>query len=142
MDFSKLNTKADAEAGSLLHFRHPQLGHLLYTGEGADEYGRLADADKPHMAVTARVRGLESDVVRERSRAANASALTGMSDDDAYDYAIALVIELNGVYDGEKKVEATPEGLRWFFGRSDNLGVQVIRHAQDRANFFRAASTA
>jgi hypothetical protein len=140
MDFSKLNTKADAEAGSILHFVHPQLGHPLYTGEGADEYGRLIDSKKPHSPVTAKVRGIESDVVRERARQVNAAGVSGLSDDDSYGFAASLVIELNGVYDGDRKIEATPDGLRWFFGRAENLGVQVIRHAQDRTNFFKAAS--
>lgn len=140
MDFNKINTKADAEAGSTLHFKHPQLGHALYTGEGADDHGRLVNKKLPHAPVTALVRGLESDRIRNYQRDTSTKRLLDNDDEDRFGLAIALVIELNGVADGDRVLTASEADLRWFFGRSDYLAVQVVNHAQDRANFFKSAS--
>jgi hypothetical protein len=140
MDFSKLDTKADAEAGSFVHFTHPQLRHYLYTGDGANEFGELINEDLAHEAVGALVRGMESDKARAVIAKSNARSAKGDTEESGIDLAVALVIELRGVTNGEKPVKSDEKDLRWFFGRSDDFAVQVINHARNRRNFFNAAS--
>jgi hypothetical protein len=141
MDFDKLNTKADAEAGALLHYTHPQLGHPLYTGEGSDEYGRLVDPSLEHIAVQALVRGTESDVVRAAVSRSGSNTLKGVADDkEAYAFAASLIIELFGVVRDGKPVKAAPADIRWFFGRSEDFALQTINFAKERSNFFGASS--
>lgn len=136
MDFDAINTKADAERGAKLHFTHPQLGHLLYTGEGADAAGRLIDATKAEP-VFAIVRGLESPAIREKLKAVNAAKALGAGDDKSgFDLAIALVISLHGVTRGGNPVAADRDGLEWLFGKSEHFAAQVINFAGVSANFF------
>lgn len=137
MDFNIINTKADADRGSVLHYVHPQTRHPLYTGEGADEMGRLVDSSKPHEKVTAHVLGLESDRVREEAkRIQKAVAKTGAHDDSGYRFAASLITELNGVFDGDRKIGASVDDLKWFFQRSEDFATQTIEFAKDSENFF------
>lgn len=137
MDFTTLDTKQDAEKGALLHFKHPQNGHLLYTGEGADSFGRLADKNKPHEAVTAIVRGMESQAAQDVSVAAQKRIMAGEDGEGhEYDLAIALVAEINGVERDGKPIKADRDGLMWFYGRSEGFAVQVMQFAGKSANFF------
>lgn len=141
MDFSTINTKADAEEGAILHFTHPQLGHLLYTGKGADARGVLVNADLPHEAVTARVRGMESATVRaEAQRMSKVRLKTGNTDDEGLNFLCSLIVEINGVTNGQRVITATTADLKWFFGRADDLAKQVLNFAQEASNFFRDAS--
>lgn len=141
MDFSTINTKADAEEGAILHFTHPQLGHLLYTGKGADARGVLVNADLPHEAVTARVRGTESTTVQsEIQRRERLRLKTGKTDDVGMKFLCSLIIEINGATDGQRVLTANPADMEWFFGRSDNLAKQVLNFAQEASNFFKDAS--
>lgn len=141
MDFSTINAKADAEEGAILHFTHPQLGHPLYTGEGADKLGVLINADLPHEPVTALVRGMESASVRaEAIRMEKVRVKTGKNDEAGMNFLCSLIIEISGVMDGKRAITATPADLKWFFGRSDDLGKQVLTFAQEASNFFKDAS--
>lgn len=140
MDFSTINTAADADKGAILHFKHPQTGHLLYSGEGADKFGRLVNKNKPHEAVTARVLGGESQAMANALKDAQKRA---MKDPEAatdpahrFDMAIALVTELHGVKDGKKDIKADRDGLTWLFERSENFAVQVVQFSGNSANFF------
>ena len=140
MDFSNINTAADADKGAILHFKHPQSGHLLYTGKGADEFGRLADKSLPYEAVTARVRGLESQAMSNAIKSAEQRLMkspdAANDPEHRFDTAIALVTELHGVMDGKRVLAASRDDLKWLFERSENLAVQVVQFAGDSANFF------
>lgn len=142
MDFNIIDTKADADRGSILHFVHPQTRHPLYTGDGADKLGRLVDPSKPHEKVTARVLGFESERVRqEAKRVQKAAAKAGAHDDSGYHFAASLITELNGVFDGERKIGTSFEDLKWFFKRSEDFVTQTIEHAKDAENFFAEPSS-
>lgn len=140
MDFDKLNTKADAEAGALLHYLHPQLRHPLYTGEGADEFGRLVDPSKDHTAVEGLIRGTESDIVRAAASRTGARMMRGDGDGEEFEFAINLIVELRGIQRNGKTVVNSREDIIWFFRRSEDFALQTINFAKDRANFFGAAS--
>lgn len=144
MDFSNIDTKRDASAGAWLHFRHPQLGHPLYTGEGVDETGKLIDSTKEHAKVQALVAGIESQRAKEAAAAMNKLLMKDPeavdNGDNSFDHAIALVIEIEGVQNGERTITASREDLLWFFKRSDDLAVQVLQFAGNSANFFKPKS--
>ena len=145
MDFTKLNTKKHAERGAWLHLRHPVGDFLLYTGDGADENGRLVDAAKDHKPVRVRIRGQESPTFREAMQRINANKIAEMSPAEAEqttkEVACALVIEFDGVEKDGKPLEPTKENLMAFFDQSDGLVVQVVEFAREARNFFNAAST-
>ena len=144
MDFSKLETKIGAEKGAELHLRHPALGHLLYTGKGADENGKLIDAKQEPQKVFVMVRGTESPTVQAQARDLQASILKngGISNEDkeiGLAFASSLVISMHGIEKEGKPMEATEENKRDFFLQSDGLVEQVVKFAQNRANFFNPA---
>ncbi|MFY0661315.1 MAG: hypothetical protein JXR15_12545 [Shimia sp.] len=144
MDFSKLETKTGAEKGAKLHLRHPALGHLLYSGKGADENGKLIDAAKDAQKVFLMVRGTESPTVQKQARDLQASILKNgdISDEEkevGLAFASSLVISMHGLEKGGKTMEATEENKREFLLLSDGLVEQVVQFAQSRANFFNPA---
>lgn len=139
MDFSTINTAADAELGTELHLRHPQLGHFLYTGEGASKTGELSDKGKKHEPVIVGVRGMESDTVQSGVTGARKRAMKGVAMDEekaGLDLVVSLVTHISGVFDGKRKITTAPDDLRWFFGRSDNFIRQVMDFAKEPAHFF------
>ena len=147
MDISALDTKGAAERGASLHLKHPALGHLLYSGEGADpRTGKLVDKDKPHEACCAVIRGIESTTVRKAMRAQEKAALAGGDpteelEEKGLEYVCLLVIDFTGLTDGGKPLKATDANKRKFFAQSDDLVLQVLDFAKERANFFNSGST-
>ena len=144
MDFTKLNTKESAERGAWLHLHHPSGDYPLYTGEGADDFGRLVDASKDHKPVRVRIRGHESQTFRSAMHRINADKIADMSPAEAEkitkEVACALVIEFDGIEKDGSPMEATHENLMAFFSQSDALVMQVIDFAKEARNFFSAAS--
>ncbi len=140
MDFSKIDTAADAQEGAILHFVHPQLRHPLYTGPGANEYGIVIDKKLAHEPVTALVRGMDSGVVRaEATRMEKVRLRNGKADDAALTFLRSLIIELNGISDGERKITTSEKDLKWLFDRADDMGKQVLAFAAEASNFFKGA---
>ena len=82
MDFEQFDTATDAAKGSILHLKHPQLDHPLYTGDGADEVGRLVGKKAKATAVTALVYGVESQCVQDAVAAIKKAAANGDDIDD------------------------------------------------------------
>lgn len=147
MDFSKINTRKDADAGSWMHLRHPQLGHLLYSGEGADADGRLTDVNAPHEACELLIRGMDSSYVRERVRKREARKLRndGNAEEDALALAVDLVMDARGIWrsvDPPARLKVDEEGIRWLYGLAEDFAVQAVQYARDSVNYFGAASTA
>lgn len=138
MDFAKLNTRADAERGAWLHFTHPQLGHALYTGPGADEHGRLVNPELDHVKAEAKIKGVESEVVRAKLRTLQGARKQDEADDDKF--VASLVVELRGVTSGDRALTAAEADVLWLFGRSQAFKGQVLQFALEPSNFFGAAS--
>jgi len=145
MKLTSLETKTGASKGAFLHLRHPALGHLLYTGEGADEVGRAVDKTKAEK-VGCDVLGMESERVREKAREIQRRKMKDPDDAEAeeqgLEFVASLVTGFHGLFDGDgKPLPATPEGKRQFFEMSDDLVNQVMKFAGERANFWKGAST-
>jgi hypothetical protein len=142
MKLSALNTKAGAENGAWLHLRHPvkEYNHLLYEGPGADEYGRLIDAEKEHRPVRLLVRGAESETVRAERHAIEAERLDGKvitAEEEGLRLVCSMVIEFQGLMDSTgAPLKADDKTKREFFDQSDGLVVQVVDFARQGANFF------
>lgn len=134
--FARMNTKADATRGAWLHLAHPQLGHPLHTGTGADDHGRVAD-EVSAVKSELKVRGVESDVVRSRLKAMQAKKTTDAEDDK---FVASLVIEARGISNGERDISAAEADILWLFERSVSFKSQVMAFALDPANFFGAAT--
>jgi hypothetical protein len=159
MDLTSLNTKDAAEDGAELHFTHPAMGHLMYSGEGADLItGAIVDAEKPHVPIMGIVRGLESKTVRDMLKASAKSKLTSrnvknnspthiptdaevereMSEaqKSGMDLACVLLADITGLTINGKPMEPTDANKRNFFGQSDDLITQVLDVAKDKSRFF------
>lgn len=134
MDFSKINTRLDAERGAWLQLTHPQLGHPLYTGVGADDLGRLVDPEKPHQKCELKVKGVESEVIRNRLKNMQGKNVKDKEDDE---FVASMVTDVRGIENGERQLEATISDMEWLFGRSASFKGQVLQFALDGANFFR-----
>lgn len=147
MQITSLNTKTGAAKGAFLHLKHPALGHRMWTGEGADELGRLVDKEKAQK-VGCTVIGTESEQVREQARAMQKKKMKAKEDEEEDDdtglaFVCSLVTEFVGLEDSDgKPLKANEEGKRDFFGQSDGLVEQVLGFASDRGNFFSGGSTA
>jgi hypothetical protein len=128
MDFSKLETRGASEVGAFLHLVHP--AHKT----------RLFDAAGEPVGIY--LRGTESTTVRKLARKAAKRAAQSTDDDVGHDFLAALVIRFVGVERDGKLLGTDDADIRWFFGLSDSFGEQVLTFAQDRANFFEAASPA
>lgn len=127
MDFVAIDMKKASDTGAFLHLRHPSTGKLLYSdGE----------------PVGVHVRGKESPAVQSRVKSAQRRRVTNDSDEDfGLGYLVSLVIGFENIERDGKPLEPTDESIRWFFGRSDAFGEQVLAFSQDRANFFAGGST-
>jgi len=159
MELKALNTKDAAEAGAELHFTHPAMGHLMYSGGGADPItGELVKADKNAAAIIGIIRGLESKTVRDTIKAAAKSKLTSRNgkskqpdhiptdaevdrevadaEKGGMDLACVLLADIKGLTLDGKPMEPTEENKRTFFDQSDALMMQVLDFAKDNANFF------
>jgi hypothetical protein len=148
MDIGKFNTKAGAAKGAFMHLLHPAFEHPLYDGEGADSEGRLMDADKA-TAVGFTVLGTESRYAQNRARELQRSRLkgkhekAGSAEDDEQDgmaFVCALITELHGMTRDGEPMEATEENKMYVLEQSEAFVQQVLEFAQDRANFYKAAS--
>lgn len=139
MNFDKLNTVSGADKGAWLHLKHPALGHLLYTGEGADEDGRLKVKEKASK-VRVYVQGMESEAVQNVVREAQKNQLKSEGDEEADGFAIgcALVTEFEGIERDGEPLKATNENKTDFFKQSSSLITQVTQFASNRANFYKA----
>jgi hypothetical protein len=137
MELKSLETKTGASKGAFLHLKHPALGHALYTGEGADEDGRLVDRAKAEK-VGVLVLGFESERVRERAKAIQKAKMKDDADADeaGIEFVSSLVTEFRGLSKDGKPLEANEANKREFFQQSDGIVEQVMAFAQDRANFF------
>lgn len=140
MEIGSLETKSRANRGAFLHLKHPALGHRLWTGEGADEEGRVTDQEKAEK-VGVWVVGLESERVRERAKALQKSAMKEEdgADEAGLEFVCGLVTEFHGLTKDGKPLPATDQAKREFFQQSDAFVEQVTEFASDRANFWSAA---
>ncbi len=148
MDLSTLNTAGPAERGSALHLKHPALGHLLYTGDGASEMGELIDESKAEPVLVF-VRGIESKSAREFARALHQARMKldekrpsdlAAIEKIGLDFAVSLVVGFSGLERDGKPLEATEENIRAFLSASDEIVSQVTEFAQDKRNFFAKGS--
>ncbi len=138
MDISALNTKTGSQKGAFLHLRHPALGHLLYSGEGADALGRAVDMDKVEKAGVT-VFGAEAEYVQEQI-----ARIQKLSDDGdkaaakqrGLDFVCTLVREFHGLTANGLPLGSSDKDKRTFFEQSDGLVEQVIEFARERRNFF------
>jgi len=145
MEFNKLETKTGAKKGAFLHLRHPGEGHLLYTGELADEWGSLVDDAKADDAqkVGVYVLGYESDKVRRKARAMRRERMKSQTmtdeqtDERGMAFVCSLVIGFEGIETDGKPLEASDGNKREFFSQSEGLIDQVLAFAKDRSNFFK-----
>ena len=141
MDLQFINTKADAERGALLHYVHPQLGHPLYTGDGANRIGELVDASRPHEAVTALLRGEESSHVRAVANRLSKEKMRGKSDEDVgFEYVHSFFLAINGVTRDGVPLTTSMDDIKYFFERSDDFSTQTLRFVREKSNFFDPAS--
>lgn len=143
MDFKKFDTRTPQEKGAFLHFRAIEEygGHEIYTGEGTDDWGRWVDKDKPALAVGAMVRGMESQTVRDRLRAARAAQMRNPNkpvDEEKLgtDLAQALIIEFVNVEMDGRPVTNSRVDIEKFLELSDDFADQIVEFAKDRSNFF------
>lgn len=146
MDIAQLDVKTRSEKGSFCHLTHPAFGHPMYTGEGADEMGRLIDENLPHEKVGALVRGAEAETVQKYLEKARRDALKGdeenkaLKDDEDEDdliYAKMLLIELvNITTDGKPLKGQTDKEKEVFFGLSNDFERQIYQHAAKREALF------
>lgn len=141
MKLTKLETKTGAAKGAFLHLKHPALGHKLYTGEGADDLGRLLDKDTA-TPVGVHVMGPESERVREQMKAINSKKMKGDDETDEIGiaYLCALITGFSGL-EGEdgKPLTSSDADKRAFLEQSDGLAEQIMEFALDRGNFFAVA---
>lgn len=137
MDFSKIDTKADAARGRVYQYLHPQLRHPLFTGPGADAHGRLIDENLEHSPVTGRILGLESSKVKLNAKQIRDAAAAGrIIDASGLKFTASLITEFNGVENAGVKIEANEEGCLWFFGRAEDFAIQTLDAAKDASGFF------
>jgi hypothetical protein len=140
MEIHALNTKAPQEDGAFLHLTHTKFGHLLYTGPGADEEGRLVDSEQEHEPIGVLVRGMEAPTVQAAAakiEAAKVKKTDPIDNEEAgFRFCEVLVIEFRGLTKNGAPLEATKENIRAFFRLSDDLVTQVLRFARERSNFF------
>lgn len=146
MDFKQLDTKTPQEEGSFCHLRHTKFEHDLYSGEGADEEGRLVDDSKDHEPIGVYVRGMESPSVKKAAMKIDAALKSKnqirITEDEAgLRFCEVLVTGFRGLTVDGKPAEASKETIRQFFGMSDNLVEQVLDYAKVRGNFFKTPST-
>lgn len=139
MDFNKLNTVKGADKGAWLHLKHPAFGHLLYTGKGADEDGRL-EKKEDAKPVRVFVQGMESEAVQNIVRDIQKNALDGSEATEEEGFAIgcALVTAFEGIEKDGEPLTATKENKIAFFNQSSALITQVTQFASNRANFYAA----
>lgn len=139
MDFNKLNTVDGADKGAWLHLKHPALGHLLYTGEGADDDGRLVKKGQA-KPVRVFVQGMESEAVQNIVREYQKKNLSSESDKEEEGFVIgcALVTDFDGINKDGEPMTATKENKIAFFKQSGALVEQVTKFAANRANFYEA----
>lgn len=140
MEILDLNTKDDQDKGAFCHLRHTKFDHLMYTGEGSDELGRLVDETLPHEKVGAWVKGYESDKIQKLINSLQAKRLANPKEMTnellGTKVACALVIKFSGLTLDGQPLEATEENKIKFFKQSDSLVKQVNEFAKLRANFF------
>lgn len=138
MEIGHLNTKRGATEGAFLHLRHPAMKHLLYSGEGADDFGRLVDRDKAIKAGCV-VFGAEAEYVQDqvaRIQKARDKGDEHAAKERALKFVCSLVKEFVGLTINGQPLGNSEKEKREFFQQSDNLIVQVTDFAKDEANFF------
>jgi hypothetical protein len=149
MDLTKLNTKEPQEEGAFCHLRHTKFGHLLYSGPGTDEEGRVVDDQLDHEPIGVMVRGMEAPSVKKVAlqieKDLNPPKATGrkpITEEEAgFRLAEVLVVEFKGLTMDGEPVKASASNIRNFFKMSDNLIEQILEFARSKPNFFEKAST-
>lgn len=144
MDFSTFDTKDAADAGAMLHFVHPILGHLLYDGPGADAQGRLVDKAQDHRPVTATVRGYHAPTVQAAMRSRDRARMERQTEADiertGRKLIDALIVDWQGITRDGKSLPCTAENKAWLTDTNHAIFAQIDEFAKDQANFFAPAA--
>lgn len=152
MELYNLDTKSVQEEGAFCHLTHPKFGHKMYTGDCADEEGRLLpeydeDEDAESLEpVGVTCRGMEAPSVLAQAKKIDRLMKPGKNRMaiDAHEagirFAQALVSRFHGVEEDGEELKATKDNIARFFGMSDDLVEQVVVFAKERNNFFGNAS--
>lgn len=155
MKLSKLDTKTPQDDGAFMHLEHTKFGHLMYTGENADDDGRWKSDEDPDdkMRVGLMVRGMEAQTVQEFTREkqrkslvnANRKNPTPVSDlehENGIEFACVLISDfVNITDDNDEPLKPTDKNKRLFIELSDDLSRQILAFSRDRDNFFKPLSS-
>ena len=149
MDVTSLKIGAALEKGAALHLKHPILEHLMYSGEGADKYGRLVDKKKPHKAIRLILKHPEAPSVIDAMREIDRIKATGEDvsvGTIGVKYFFALLVGWEGIgVNGEDESECTEFNAKAFFDSEfgDMVGKrQVIPFVTSGKNFAANFATA
>lgn len=140
MDLTKFDTREAADEGRPMHLKHPIFGHPLYTGDGADDQGRLVNRRKGCEPILLHVRGFHSETVRSLIRKGQKDALTGDAEDKGDALIDALIVGWSdNVTDADGQPRKCDKRNKVAVIRSnDEYEAQLLAFARDQANFFGA----
>ena len=130
LDISAIDVRSGANEGAWLHISHPKTSKLLY----ADD-----DCTVP---IRVKVRGLESDAVREVRESARRANLAAKQGEVAVSLEeldklirLALIVDIEGLGDNGRPFGSTNADKERFLKLSDNINAQVLKFAEDSKNF-------
>lgn len=155
MKISNLDTKSPQDDGAFMHLEHTKFGHVMYSGEGADEHGRWVSDREPgdEQRVGLVVRGFEARSVQaftreqQRKNLANSkkskpTPLADLEFENGIKLACVLIVDFVNIEDENgDPLEPTDENKRQFITISDDVSRQVVKFARERDNFFEVLSS-
>ena len=139
MDLSTFGSDETAEAGAILHLRHPATDAELRTEGGEPIWLRLASTDSERVRrVNRRALNRRYQQMRSNRVSVTAEGVEG----EALEALVAAVIEWGNIDIGEGVMSLCDENVRRFYRKLPWAREQVDTFIADRGNYSKASQAA
>jgi hypothetical protein len=129
MDFAEIDLEGWADEGAEMQVQHPVTDEPLFDNDG--------------NPVTIWVKGLESPEAKSIAKSAAANMQNGnvkKLEKEGMDLLVKITAKWQGIGWEGKELDSTEKNKRFFYGKREWVGLQVLNFAKDRRNFFNEAS--